>query len=130
MADIKTNTQAYTADSIQLLEGLEGVRKRPAMYIGSTNSTGLHHLVWEVVDNAVDEAMSGYGSKIVVTIHKDGSLSVLDEGRGIPTGMHKQANMPAVQLIFQTLHSGGKFSDSAYKMQQVSTVLVQQLLTL
>lgn len=115
MADTKTTTQAYTADSIQLLEGLEGVRKRPAMYIGSTNSTGLHHLVWEVVDNAVDEAMSGYGSKIVVTIHKDGSLSVLDEGRGIPTGMHKQANMPAVQLIFQTLHSGGKFSDSAYK---------------
>ncbi|MGI6714349.1 MAG: DNA topoisomerase IV subunit B [Bacilli bacterium] len=111
----KVMQHEYTEDSIELLEGLEGVRKRPAMYIGSTNATGLHHLVWEVVDNAVDEAMSGYGDRISVTIHKDGSISIQDEGRGIPTGMHKKTGIPAVQLIFSTLHSGGKFTESAYK---------------
>ena len=105
----------YTAEDIDVLEGLSGVRKRPAMYIGSTNSSGLHHLVWEVIDNGVDEALSGYGNKIAVTIHKDGSLSVEDEGRGIPVDLHHQTNMPAVQLIFSTLHSGGKFSDAVYK---------------
>lgn len=115
MDELNKKTSSYTEDSIELLEGLEGVRKRPAMYIGSSNQTGLHHLVWEVVDNAVDEAMSGYGDKITVTIHKDGSLSVLDDGRGIPVGIHRQSKIPAVQLIFQTLHSGGKFSDSVYK---------------
>ena len=109
------NNFNYNEDSIELLEGLEGVRKRPAMYIGSTNTIGLHHLVWEVVDNAVDEAMSGYGDLITVTIHKDGSISVQDEGRGIPTGLHKKTGVPAVQLIFSTLHSGGKFTESAYK---------------
>ncbi|MFA5225608.1 MAG: ATP-binding protein, partial [Bacilli bacterium] len=109
------NNLNYNEDSIELLEGLEGVRKRPAMYIGSTNAIGLHHLVWEVVDNAVDEAMSGYGDLITVTIHKDGSISVQDEGRGIPTGLHKKTGVPAVQLIFSTLHSGGKFTESAYK---------------
>ena len=106
---------SYTAEDIDVLEGLSGVRKRPAMYIGSTNSSGLHHLVWEVIDNGVDEALSGYGNKIAVTIHKDGSLSVEDEGRGIPVDLHHQTNMPAVQLIFSTLHSGGKFSDAVYK---------------
>ncbi|MFA5480873.1 MAG: DNA topoisomerase IV subunit B [Bacilli bacterium] len=105
----------YTAADIDILEGLSGVRKRPAMYIGSTNSTGLHHLVWEVIDNGVDEALSGFGAKISVTIHKDGSISIEDEGRGIPVDIHQQTNMPAVQLIFSTLHSGGKFSDSVYK---------------
>ncbi len=105
----------YDASSIEYLEGLAGVRKRPAMYIGSTNTYGLHHLVWEIVDNAVDEALNGFGNKITVTIHKDGSLSVLDEGRGIPVDMHAKTKMPAVQLIFTTLHSGGKFSDQAYK---------------
>ncbi|MFA5421585.1 MAG: DNA topoisomerase IV subunit B [Bacilli bacterium] len=105
----------YTAEDIDILEGLSGVRKRPAMYIGSTNSSGLHHLVWEVIDNGVDEALSGFGNKIAVIIHKDGSLSVEDEGRGIPVDIHHQTNMPAVQLIFSTLHSGGKFSDAVYK---------------
>ncbi|HBS10496.1 MAG TPA: DNA topoisomerase IV subunit B [Firmicutes bacterium] len=105
----------YDASSIEYLSGLEGVRKRPAMYIGSSNGNGLHHLVWEIVDNAVDEALNGFGSKITVVIHKDGSLSVLDEGRGIPVDFHKATKMPAVQLIFTTLHSGGKFSEKAYK---------------
>ncbi|HMM00622.1 MAG TPA: DNA topoisomerase IV subunit B [Bacilli bacterium] len=114
MAD-KINYNNYNEDSIEVLEGLEGVRKRPAMYIGSTNAMGLHHLVWEVVDNSVDEAMSGFGDKITVTIHKDGSISVQDEGRGIPVGIHKKTKIPAVQLIFSTLHSGGKFTEAAYK---------------
>lgn len=105
---------SYTAADIDILEGLAGVRKRPAMYIGSTNLTGVHHLVWEIVDNAVDEALSGYGNTIKITIHKDGSLSVEDEGRGIPVDIHQQTGMPAVQLIFTTLHSGGKFSNKAY----------------
>jgi len=111
----KVLKSTYTAADIDVLEGLSGVRKRPAMYIGSTNATGLHHLVWEVVDNGVDEALSGFGNRITVIIHKDGSISVEDEGRGIPVDIHKQTNMPAVQLIFSTLHSGGKFSDAVYK---------------
>ena len=105
----------YTADDIHILQGLEGVRKRPAMYIGSSNSTGLHHLVWEIVDNAVDEALCGYGKEIIVTIHKDGSLSVLDEGRGIPVGINKETKRPAVEVVFTELHAGGKFTDSVYK---------------
>ena len=105
----------YTADDIHLMKGLEGVRKRPAMYIGSTNTQGLHHLVWEVVDNAVDEALSGYGNKITVTIHKDGSLSVLDEGRGIPTGINKETGRSGVELVFTELHAGGKFNNAVYK---------------
>ena len=105
----------YTADDIHVMKGLEGVRKRPAMYIGSTNSQGLHHLVWEVVDNSVDEALSGYGKKIVVTMHKDGSISVLDEGRGIPVGINKDTGKPAVEIVFTELHSGGKFNNAVYK---------------
>ncbi len=104
----------YNEDSIDVLEGLQGVRKRPAMYIGSTNSSGLHHLVWEIVDNAIDEAMSGYGDVINITLHKDGSISIEDFGRGIPVGMHKTAKVPAIELIFSTLHSGGKFTDKNY----------------
>ena len=113
MSDIKKTT--YTADDIHVMKGLEGVRKRPAMYIGSTNSAGLHHLVWEVVDNAVDEALSGYGKKICVTMHKDGSISVLDEGRGIPVGINKETGRPAVEVVFTELHAGGKFNNAVYK---------------
>lgn len=107
--------KTYDASSIDILEGLAGVRKRPAMYIGSTNVNGLHHLVWEIVDNAVDEALNGYGDTIKITICKDGAVQVEDQGRGIPVDIHKQSGMPAVQLLFTTLHSGGKFSDKAYQ---------------
>ena len=111
---INTKT-TYTADDIHVMKGLEGVRKRPAMYIGSTNAAGLHHLVWEVVDNSVDEALSGYGKKIIVTMHKDGSISVLDEGRGIPVGINKETGRPAVEVVFTELHAGGKFNNAVYK---------------
>ncbi len=104
----------YSAADIEILDGLAGVRKRPGMYIGPTNSTGLHHLVWEIVDNAIDEALNGFGKVICITLHRDGSVSVLDEGRGIPVDIHKGTGMPAVQLIFSTLHSGGKFSSKVY----------------
>ena len=110
MADRK-----YTANDIHIMKGLEGVRKRPAMYIGSSNSSGLHHLVWEVVDNAVDEALSGYGKNISVTLHKDGSCSVLDEGRGIPVDINKETGRPGVEVVFTELHAGGKFNSSVYK---------------
>ena len=105
----------YTANDIYILQGLEGVRKRPAMYIGSSNSMGLHHLVWEVVDNAVDEALSGYGKNITVTLHKDGSCSVLDEGRGIPVDINKETGRPGVEIVFTELHAGGKFNSAVYK---------------
>ena len=108
-------TPTYSADDIQVVKGLDAVRKRPAMYIGSTNATGLHHLVWEIVDNGVDEALSGFGDHITVTIHKDGSVSVLDEGRGIPCGINKETGKPAVQLVFEELHAGGKFNSAVYK---------------
>ena len=107
-------TNQYNDDSIQVLEGLEAVRKRPGMYIGSTDHRGLHHLAYEIVDNAVDEALSGYASKIDVTIHKEGSLSVRDNGRGMPTGKHA-SGIPTIQVIFTVLHAGGKFGQGGYK---------------
>ncbi len=116
MDDITKAENNYTAQNIELLSELEGVRKRPGMYIGSTGLSGLHHLVWEIVDNAVDEAINGWGKKITVTMLKDGSISVEDEGRGIPVDIHPQAKVPAVQLIYTTLHSGGKFNSSVYKV--------------
>ena len=115
MTDFDTLERNYSAKDIEVLSELEGVRKRPGMYIGSTNSTGLHHLVWEIVDNAVDEAVNGFGKKITVTMMKDGSIQVEDEGRGIPVDIHPEAKIPAVQLIFTTLHSGGKFNSKVYQ---------------
>ena len=112
MAD---NKGSYDASSLKILKGLEPVKKRPGMYIGSTDWRGTHHLVWEIVDNAIDEAIAGFGKKITVTIHKDGSLSVQDEGRGIPCDYNEKEKMDGLDIVFCTLHGGGKFDASNYK---------------
>ena len=106
--------KAYNAGSIQVLEGLDAVRMRPGMYIGSTGSRGLHHMLWEIVDNAIDEAMAGYASQVDVVLHEDGSASVRDNGRGLPVDIHPTMGIPGVELIYTKLHAGGKFDNENY----------------
>ena len=114
MSDDKSSNKEYTADKITILEGLEAVRKRPAMYIGSTGKSGLHHLVYEVVDNSVDEAMGGYCNQIDVTLNKDGSVTVIDNGRGIPVDPHPIYKKSALEIVVTKLHAGGKFDKGSY----------------
>ena len=106
---------SYDSKDLVVLEGLDAVRMRPGMYIGTTGNKGMHHLLWEIVDNSIDEVANGYGNKIVVTLHKDGSASVQDNGRGVPVSMHPKLKKTGVEVVYTQLHAGGKFSDHNYK---------------
>ena len=110
------NQHNYSVDDIKVMEGLEAVRKRPGMYIGSVSRKGLNHLIYEIVDNAVDEHLAGYCTQIDVSLNKDGTATIKDNGRGIPIGIHPKAGIPAVEVVFTILHAGGKFGDGGYKI--------------
>ena len=111
-----SNEKTYRGDSIQVLEGVDGIRKRPAMYIGDTHLTGLHHLIYEVVDNSIDEAMAGYCSTIRVKLNLDGSVTISDDGRGIPCDVHTEKKVSALQVVLTEIHAGGKFDKKSYKV--------------